>query len=148
MACQTSSYRGSNSKMQLKRQLSLERILGFKPFFKTLKKHIQTIKPMPKNFALWITHVFEEYEFLVAGSNHDSIKKLLSPIISKAVTNDRYITKLLKSQTSELNKQSVQSQVSVMDSQWFVFNEDAKRVKLNYDSTGEYSFIQKGGKKG
>ena len=34
-----------------------------------------------------------------------------------------------------------------MDSQWFVYNKDAKRVKLHHDSTGEYSFIQKGGKK-
>lgn len=116
-------------------------------FLQDTKKTYSDDKTHAQNFALWITHVFEEYEFLVAGSNHDSIKKLLSPIISKAVTNDRNITKLLKSQTSELNKQSVQSQVSVMDSQWFVFNEDAKRVKLNYDSTGEYSFIQKGGKK-
>jgi len=116
-------------------------------FLQDTKKTYSDDKTHAQNFALWITHVFEEYEFLVAGSNHDSIKKLLSPIISKAVTNDRNITKLLKSQTSELNKQSVQSQVSVMDSQWFLFNEDAKRVKLNYDSTGEYSFIQKGGKK-
>ena len=46
--------------------------------------------------------MFEEYEFLVAGSNHDCIKRLLSPIISKAVTNDHKITKLLKNQTSKL----------------------------------------------
>lgn len=116
-------------------------------FLQNTKEIYSDDKTHAQNFAYWITHVFEEYEFLVAGSNHDSIKKLLSPIITKAVTNDRRITKLLKSQTSKLNKQSIHSQVSVMDSQWFVYNKDAKRVKLHHDSTGEYSFIQKGGKK-
>ena len=116
-------------------------------FLQDTKEIYSDDKTHAQNFAYWITHVFEEYEFLVAGSNHDSIKKLLSPIITKAVTNDRRITKLLKSQTSKLNKQSIHSQVSVMDSQWFVYNKDAKRVKLHHDSTGEYSFIQKGGKK-
>ncbi|MEC8140519.1 MAG: bacillithiol biosynthesis BshC [Bacteroidota bacterium] len=116
-------------------------------FLQDTKEIYSDDKTHAQNFAYWITHVFEEYEFLVAGSNHDSIKKLLSPIITKAVTNDRRITKLLKSQTSKLNKQTIQSQVSVMDSQWFVYNKDAKRVKLHHDSTGEYSFIQKGGKK-
>ena len=116
-------------------------------FLQDTKEIYSDDKTHAQNFAYWITHVFEEYEFLVAGSNHDSIKKLLSPIITKAVTNDRRITKLLKSQTSKLNKQSIHSQVSVMDSQWFVYNKDAKRVKLHHDSTGEFSFIQKGGKK-
>ena len=116
-------------------------------FLQDTKEIYSDDKTHAQNFAYWITHVFEEYEFLVAGSNHDSIKKLLSPIITKAVTNDRRITKLLKSQTSELNKQTIQSQVSVMDSQWFVYNKDGKRVKLHHDSTGDYSFIQKGGKK-
>ncbi len=116
-------------------------------FLQDTKEIYSDDKTHAQNFAYWITHVFEEYEFLVAGSNHDTIKKLLSPIITKAVTNDRRITKLLKSQTSKLNKLSIQSQVSVMDSQWFVYNKDAKRVKLHHDSTGEYSFIQKGGKK-
>lgn len=116
-------------------------------FLQDTKEIYSDDKTHAQNFAHWITHVFEEYEFLVAGSNHDSIKKLLSPIITKAVTNDRRITKLLKSQTSELNKQTIQSQVSVMDSQWFVYNKDGKRVKLHHDSTYDYSFIQKGGKK-
>lgn len=103
-------------------------------------------KTHAQNFAHWIIHVFEGYEFLVVGSNHASIKKLLSPIISEAVRNDHNITKLLKSQTSEFNEKIAQSQVNVMDSQWFLFNEDAKRVKLYHDSTGKYSFLHKGGK--
>ena len=37
--------KGSNA---TEKQLSLERILGFKAFLQTLKKHIQTIKPMLK----------------------------------------------------------------------------------------------------
>tara|TARA_B100000575_G_scaffold287138_1_gene284974 strand:+ start:2200 stop:3936 length:1737 start_codon:yes stop_codon:yes gene_type:complete len=115
-------------------------------FFQDVKKAYSNDKTHAQNFAHWIIHVFEEYEFLVAGSNHESIKKLLSPIISKAVANDRSITELLKNQTYELKEQTGHSQVTVMDSQWFVFNENAKRVKLNHDLNGEHSFLQVGGK--
>lgn len=115
-------------------------------FLQDAKKAYSDDKTHAQNFAQWIIHVFEDHEFLIAGSNHISIKKLLSPVISKAVSNDYTITKLLKDQTSKLIEQTGQSQVTVMDSQWFVFNDEAKRVKLQYDSTGEISFVQKGGR--
>ena len=115
-------------------------------FLQEAKKAYSDDKTHAQNFAKWIIHVFEGHEFLVAGSNHDCIKRLLSPIISKAVTNDHKITKLLKNQTSKLIEKTGQSQVTVMDSQWFVFNDEAKRVKLQYDPSGEISFVQKGGR--
>ena len=115
-------------------------------FLQDAKKAYSDDKTHAQNFAKWIIHVFEGHEFLVAGSNHDCIKRLLSPIISKAVTNDHKITKLLKNQTSKLIEKTGQSQVTVMDSQWFVFNDEAKRVKLQYDPSGEISFVQKGGR--
>ena len=115
-------------------------------FLQDAKKAYSDDKNHAQNFAKWIIHVFEGHEFLVAGSNHDCIKRLLSPIISKAVTNDHKITKLLKDQTSKLIEQTGQSQVAVMDSQWFVFNDESKRVKLQYDASGEISFVQKGGR--
>jgi len=97
-----------------------------------------------QNFSQWITHVFDGYDFLIAGSNHGSIKKLLGPVIQKAVTNDDSITELLKKQTARVIEKIGQSQVTVMDSQWFVFNKEAKRVKLYRDSTNTYSFQQNG----
>lgn len=113
-------------------------------FLEEAKEAYSEDKTHSQNFSQWITNVFDGYDFLIAGSNHGSIKKLLSPIIQKAVTNDYSITELLKNQTACVIEKTGQSQVTVMDSQWFVFNEEAKRVKLYRDSTNSHSFQQNG----
>ena len=51
---------------------------------------------------------------------------------------------MLKKQTARVIEKIGQSQVTVMDSQWFVCNKEAKRVKLYRDSTNTYSFQQNG----
>ncbi len=112
-------------------------------FLQESKQAYSEDKTHAQNFAQWITHVFEDHEFLVAGSNHLSIKKLLSPTIQKAVSNDHWITELLKNQTSNVIERTGQSQVTVMDSQWFMFNEEDKRVKLQRTTIDSYSFQQK-----
>jgi len=116
-------------------------------FLQESKEAYSEDKTHAQNFSQWIAHVFKGYDFLIAGSNHPSVKRLLSPIIQKAVTNDDSITELLKNQTESVIEETGQSQVTVMDSQWFVFNEEAKRVKLYRDSINTYSFQQKGATK-
>lgn len=116
-------------------------------FLQEFREAYSEDKTHAQNFSQWIAHVFKGYDFLIAGSNHRSIKRLLSPIIQKAVTNDYSITELLKNQTASVIEKTGQSQVTVMDSQWFVFTEDAKRVKLYRDSTNLFSYQQKGASK-
>lgn len=116
-------------------------------FLQESKEAYSEDKTHAQNFSQWIAHVFKGYDFLIAGSNHPSVKRLLSPIIQKAVTNDDSITELLKNQTESVIEETGQSQVTVMDSQWFVFNEEAKRVKLYRDSINSYSYQQKGATK-
>ena len=68
----------------------------------------------------WIIHVFEGHEFLVAGSNHDCIKRLLVQLLVRRLPTIIRLQNYLKIKPL-LIEQTV-SQVTVMDSQWFVFN--------------------------
>lgn len=93
-----------------------------------------------QNFVRWLLSQFPNQGILIAGSHDPALKRYLQPVIQQALERHPQITAELKNQSSKIEKMGFRAQVAVMDSQWFMMNSEAKRVKLQLSADGGYDY--------
>lgn len=93
-----------------------------------------------QNFAQWILKVFPNEGILIAGSHDPALKAHLQPVIQEALERHSELTQQLRKQSAKLKAEGFHTQVSVMDSQWFIINANGKRVKLQLAEDGTHVY--------
>lgn len=82
------------------------------------------------SFGKLIIKLFGKYGLILAGSNHDGIKKIITEPLIRSI-KDAAIHQQILSDTSEtLAKKKYHTQVTVQSSNLFYIGEDGSRVKL------------------
>lgn len=91
------------------------------------------------SFGRLILKLFGKHGLILAGSNHDSIKKLIiEPLISSVKDADVH-QKILQATSEALTKKKYHTQVTVQSSNLFFIGADGSREKLQ--NSGEKWFI-------
>lgn len=90
------------------------------------------------SFGRLILQLFGKHGLILAGSNHDGIKKLLIKPLIRSVQDATEHQQILKDTSEALTENSYHTQVTVQSSNLFHIGEDGSRVKLQ--NSGERWF--------
>lgn len=82
------------------------------------------------SFGKLILKIFGKHGLILAGSNHDSIKRLVVEPLVRSVKSSSVHQQTLKNTTESLTEHSYHSQVTVQSSNLFHIGKDGSRLKL------------------
>tara|TARA_R100001143_G_scaffold63591_1_gene72990 strand:+ start:13322 stop:14941 length:1620 start_codon:yes stop_codon:yes gene_type:complete len=90
------------------------------------------------SFGKLILQLFGKYGLILAGSNHDGLKKLIIKPLVKSVQDSEKHHQTLNQSSEELAKNNYHKQVTIQSSNLFHIREDASRIKLQKKGTQWY----------
>lgn len=86
-----------------------------------------------RSFGRLILKIFGKHGLILAGSNHDGIKKLIIEPLVRSVRDASAHQKTLQDTSETLTKNKYHTQVTVQSSNLFHIGEDGSRIKLQYN---------------
>ena len=88
-----------------------------------------------QSFGKFISTLFSKHGLVLAGSNHPQVKKELSSILQRSVSEADRLRKSLQEQTNAL-KGEFHQQVTIYDSNLFYFSDQKNRLKISAEDEG------------
>ncbi|MDZ7806807.1 MAG: bacillithiol biosynthesis cysteine-adding enzyme BshC [Gracilimonas sp.] len=103
-----------------------------KELWRIIDQHYQEGRTHGEAFAGFINNLFANEGVLIAGSNHNGLKKLLADDLAKSISSADAVYKAIEEKSTELES-AFHRQVINGDSNLFYLNEDSKRIKIHRD---------------